>query len=85
MSSGPNQCLTDEILELEETGSTTLVEILSKIEERTFREGLEIVEIVRTHYRLLTDSPKRGNQSQNRIWRRGPALGGAVCLLFRAY
>lgn len=65
MSSGPiNYCLTDEFSELEETGSTTFVEILSKIEERTFREGLEIVENVRTHYRLLTDSPKRENQSQ---------------------
>lgn len=61
------------------------MEILSKIEQRAFREGLEMVEHVRAHYRLLTDSPKRENQSQNRIWRCGPALGGAVCLLFRAY
>lgn len=42
LSSGPiNFCLTDEFLELEETGSNTFAEILSKIEERAFREGLE--------------------------------------------
>lgn len=42
LSSGPiNFCLTDEFSKLEETGSNTFAEILSKIEERPFREGLE--------------------------------------------
>lgn len=41
LSSGPiNFCLTDELSQLEEAGSNTFAEILSKIEERAFREGL---------------------------------------------
>lgn len=71
--------------ELEETERTTSVEILSKIEERAFRRRAgECVENVRTHYRLLTDSPKRENRTQSGIWLCGPALGGGRLSAFRS-